>query len=123
VVAAIQYLLLAEGYSLTADGIFGPQTSTAVRSFQTAKGLASDGIVGPNTWTALTQGHMVQQGSSGDAVRAVQHILSNAYGYAIAVDGIFGPDTRTAVRAFQESHGLSVDGIVGPNTWRTLTAK
>ena len=36
-----------------ADGIFGPQTEAAVRSYQTRSGLAVDGIVGPNTWSTL----------------------------------------------------------------------
>jgi hypothetical protein len=35
------------------DGIFGGQTLTAVRNFQSAKGLAVDGIAGPATRTAL----------------------------------------------------------------------
>jgi peptidoglycan hydrolase-like protein with peptidoglycan-binding domain len=36
------------------------------------------------------------------------------------VDGIAGPRTRAAVRAFQQRHGLSVDGIAGPQTRRAL---
>jgi peptidoglycan hydrolase-like protein with peptidoglycan-binding domain len=36
------------------------------------------------------------------------------------VDGIFGPDTEAAVRAFQQDENLSVDGIVGKNTWTAL---
>jgi lysozyme family protein len=34
----------------------------------------------------------------------------------LAVDGIVGAGTRTAIRAFQESHGLVVDGKAGPAT-------
>jgi len=122
-VFAIQYLLRVKGYTLSADGIFGPQTQSAVKGFQTAKGLAVDGIVGPNTWTALIQGHTVKMNSTGDAVRAVQHLLQYVYGYNdVAVGGIFGPKTRAAVTAFQTSRGLAVDGIVGPKTWKALVA-
>jgi peptidoglycan hydrolase-like protein with peptidoglycan-binding domain len=36
------------------------------------------------------------------------------------VDGIFGPKTEAAVRAFQQNENLSVDGIVGQQTWTAL---
>lgn len=38
---------------VTADGIFGPITDAATRTFQRSKGLQVDGIIGPQTWTAL----------------------------------------------------------------------
>lgn len=120
-VFAIQYLLLAEGYSLTVDGTFSPETESTVKSFQGAQGLSADGVVGPKTWTALTR-HMVHSGSNADAVRAVQYLLKNAYGHDVAVDGTFGSKTEEAVKSFQTSRGLSADGIVGSQTWKALIA-
>ena len=38
----------------------------------------------------------------------------------ILVDGVFGPQTRDAVAAFQGRHGCYVDGVPGPQTWRAL---
>lgn len=40
----------------------------------------------------------------------------------IGVDGIIGPATRNAVRAFQLNQGLVVDGLVGPATFAALDA-
>jgi peptidoglycan hydrolase-like protein with peptidoglycan-binding domain len=41
---------------LVADGVWGPKTQAAVRSFQQGKGLVVDAIVGPKTWTQLDAG-------------------------------------------------------------------
>lgn len=55
----------------------------------------------------------------GSDVEAVQQSLIRQ-GFPCATDGIFGPQTDGAVRAFQSSHGLNSDGIVGPNTRAAL---
>lgn len=36
------------------------------------------------------------------------------------IDGVFGPVTGLAVRAFQQGVGILADGLVGPITWREL---
>ena len=37
------------------DGVFGAQTESAVRRYQTSRGLTSDGIIGCNTWRSLQE--------------------------------------------------------------------
>ena len=52
-VRAVQSQLRESGYAVTVDGVFGSGTYSAVRSFQSAKGLGADGIVGDNTWSSF----------------------------------------------------------------------
>jgi hypothetical protein len=52
-VRMLQGLLLAWGYSLKVDGIFGAATQRAVRDFQSKHAKPVDGIVGAITWNAL----------------------------------------------------------------------
>ena len=52
-VVLLQTLLAKDGSSLEIDGIFGPGTQSAVRSFQKRHELEVDGIVGPKTWAEL----------------------------------------------------------------------
>jgi len=63
-VKGLQNALNARGYDVgTVDGIFGPATETAVKSFQRDFGLDVDGIVGPYTWEALGV-YVVQSGDT-----------------------------------------------------------
>lgn len=52
--------------------------------------------------------------------RTIQTKLKRWGYYKGAVDGIYGPKTREAVKYFQRKNGLAVDGIVGPKTARAL---
>src|SRR5215211_3665226 len=84
------------------DGIFGPKTKGAVKSFQESKGLVEDGIVGPATWGAMPKDPNtppVRHGDTGPVVTALQHGL-----HTIASGGS-GPDPG------------AIDGIVGDRTW------
>ena len=40
------------GWSIAADGLYGPATAKVARQFQKEKGLAVDGLIGPATWRA-----------------------------------------------------------------------
>lgn len=66
-----------------------------------------------------TQVGPMKAGYQGYAVQVVQYRL-RSYGYAIGVDGVFGPVTDRIVRLWQKQNGLYVDGIVGPQTLRSL---
>ena len=50
----------------------------------------------------------------------IQQALQNAGYYHGKMDGKVGPDTRSAVEAFQRDQGLDADGIVGRGTWAKL---
>ncbi len=57
---------------------------------------------------------------SHDRVRWIQRSLNRILRVRLKVDGIMGPQTKSAIRAFQKMRRLKVDGIVGPVTTRAL---
>jgi tyrosinase len=125
------------GLRLAVDGVMGSQTRSAVRSFQQRAGLRADGIVGPATERALIAagappppgsvpgiptppgpllpGVPRPRGSAAHS-RWVQQSLNQILGLRLAVDGVMGTQTRSAVRSFQQRARLVVDGVVGPRT-------
>ncbi len=121
-VVALQRLLRHHGFTVITDDKFGNQTRTAVIEFQSSRGIPADGLVGPITWTNLVQDIILQEGQTGEAVRAVQYLLQYKFGYEIEMDGSFGPETTAAVEDFQINHQLTADGIVGMRTWQALIA-
>jgi peptidoglycan hydrolase-like protein with peptidoglycan-binding domain len=128
-VKTVQRALEGAGYRLVggADGIFGPSTESAVRAFQRARGLSPTGVVDAPTAEALgvvsSSPRIVglREGARGDAVRAVQLAIVRAGGFLLGgVDGIFGPGTTSAVKAYQIVNGLRVTGVIDAATARVM---
>lgn len=118
-------------FSSKVDGIYGPLTKNAVVKFQQKHNLQVDGIAGPQTLRALnhslsattskqTSSTVLRNGSRGQAVKDLQSQLKKLNYYKSAVDGIYGSQTMSAVRAFQRDNGLADDGIAGSQTFAAL---
>ena len=111
-VAAVQQAL-----GIPADGIAGPQTRRAIRSFQRANGLAVDGIVGPQTLAALglSAGTAKAQGSSGGSSTLAQIAECESGGdpQAISSDGRYRGKYQFS-RATWRAMGGSGDPAMAP---------
>ncbi|MBE6631480.1 MAG: peptidoglycan-binding protein [Ruminococcaceae bacterium] len=130
------------------DGIYGPETTDSVRTFQKAFGLEQSGDVDFNTWTAIygeylriielkekayplrpfdtaLEGDKVKEGDISILVQIIQIILLTLSVYydsfpSIVIDGKYDGNTRDAVLIFQEKNGLTVTGEVDKLTWNKL---
>lgn len=69
---------------------------------------------------ALINKPILQQGSTGDAVKELQQLLTKWGTYNGSIDSIFGSRVKSAVIAYQHRVFLIEDGIVGPLTWQAL---
>ena len=123
---AVQQLLIDAGVSLRggADGAFGPVSEAALKEYQKDHGLDQTGVADEATLLALT-GSVVavpseyaqlvglRPGALGDSVEALQRRLLDI-GITVrgGVDGVFGPATAQALKAFQDQRGLEKTGIV-----------
>ena len=68
---------------------------------------------------SLSPWPVVQIGHHGHPVETLQFLL-RARGHQLTVDGVFGPLTAAAAKAFQTSKGLTSDGVINPQTWMAL---
>ena len=115
-----QYLNICYCANLKTDGIYGPKTRKALLcALQTELKVTADGIFGPITDSAV-QKNVLGKGCRGNLVQILQMLLI-CQGYKIVADGIFGSKTENALRAYQKKTGLAPDGLAGKNTFKKLT--
>ena len=94
-------------------------TTARLRAFLGAKGAPAPPPPAPGRPTQVPFPGTVRMGDRGNAVRVWQTALRER-GYAIGVDGVFGPGTNHVVVDWQRKHGLAADGIAGPATWHSV---
>ena len=126
----LQKLLADRGfYNGAVDGIMGSQTRSAIIAAQKAYNLTTDGVAGPQTLAALesdgakaviTTVSATTTSTKSTEVSSLQELLSKRGFYNGAVDGIMGPQTRSAIVAAQKNYGLVTDGIAGTQTMAAL---
>lgn len=63
---------------------------------------------------SVDMSEVISVGSRGATVQAVQEFLG------IGADGVFGPGTKRAVKAWQAANGLTADGVAGPATLKKM---
>ena len=132
--------------SVIPDGIYGPQTVTAVSTFQRRNGLPITGVTDQATWDRivaaygpalvavgpvqsldiiLEPGQIIRRGEHNPNIYLVQAmliVLADAYGSitAPAVTGVLDIPTANALSAFQSLNQLPATGELDRNTWRHL---
>jgi peptidoglycan hydrolase-like protein with peptidoglycan-binding domain len=67
-------------------------------------------------WQTGKDNCLLGVGNQSIAVERLQYVLRYCYSRQIAVDGIFGPQTRTALQYAQRAEHISADGVYGPQT-------
>lgn len=121
-------------YNKKADEKFGAGMLASVKAFQKKNSLTVDGVVGKKTLAVLFSTGALdaddpvpvpdpeplklpyKYGDKGDEIKAVQQALLNLGYKAGKADGIYGKNTRDAVKLFQARNGMTVDGKVGQRT-------
>lgn len=83
--------------------------------------LAIDGSFGPACREQALEHYLYYKIPTikNEHVRLVQRNL-NRLGYAVDVDGSYGPIMENTIKQFQKDHGLEVDGFVGADTTAAL---
>lgn len=126
---------------VSVDGIYGSETTEAVRLFQQHNGLSPTGATDEETWQLLYQQYItakeereeeselipgnafpIRMGDSGSHVRIVQSSLEELLEDAGPSDGFFGRKTEESIRRIEKRYGLPQTGILTRQLWNRISA-
>ena len=126
--------------SIIPDGIFGKETTQAIKDFQRNEGMEETGVVDYEVWDAIATRHRqvksltdpantfnhfkkdIKRGDNEDSVYIFQ-ILFNRLSRDFAeyefgeVNGVFDERTHRNTKAFQKANGMKQDGIIDKSLW------
>jgi lysozyme family protein len=142
-------LKMQRALGISADGLFGSGTESAVKSFQSNHGLRADGVVGPATWQALGLSHFVgsalKRPSGGHRSRSAPNKVAamiaaanriatkpyvyggghgsfNASGYDCSGSLSYVLHAAGLLKVSRDSSGFESYGRPGPGRWVTIYA-
>lgn len=128
------------------DGIYGPQTAAAVRSFQRRQGVNPTGVVDQATHERIVQeyerayieaekaqpvqitlepGQVIRRGERNNHVYLAQSMLTVLHLLDPRIPapphtGVLDPATAESLAAFQTAAGLPPTGEIDKRTWKDL---
>ena len=129
----------AGAYAGRADGVWGPDSQSALERFQQSRGLQVSGQLNQATAATLglgpsellaagptagpapgTPAALATDPLSPAAVRNIQNRLRAMNFYRGPIDGAWGAGTQSAIERFQQGRGLQSTGQVNPATAAAL---
>jgi peptidoglycan hydrolase-like protein with peptidoglycan-binding domain len=127
-VRQVQQTLNQRGVRIATDGVMGPRTEAAIKTFQRSQNLEPTGQLNRQTLAALGLEPRVTEPTptfvyGATTIRQAQQTLNNRGFKAGPADGVMGPSMQAALMEFQRSENLEPSGYLNPRTLSALGIK
>jgi N-acetylmuramoyl-L-alanine amidase len=97
-----------------------PNSTATAADSSTSSPTATSNANNNSQQPAIADLPILRLGANGPAVFWLQTRLQTGGFFKGTIDGVFGAETETAVKAAQQNYGIEPDGIVGNATWRAI---